>query len=159
MLIHRLDECPDRVWSRGGPRRPFIEGTQDLLRSIIIPRLSLRLAAGSASLQQLARAEEFIEGRFSEELSIDDIAEAAGVSVRALQIAFRRHRDCSPKQFLMLLRLKRVRERLRAGDAITITRIAQEAGFTHAGRFSAAYRTEFGELPSQTHRRAYQSRS
>jgi transcriptional regulator GlxA family with amidase domain len=33
---------------------------------------------------------------------------------------------------------------------LTVAKVAVAAGFTHLGRFAEEYRSQFGELPSQT---------
>jgi AraC-like DNA-binding protein len=49
------------------------------------------------------------------------------------------------------MRLERARERLlSAGPADTVTTIALDCGIAHLGRFPAAYRIAFGELPTET---------
>jgi AraC-like DNA-binding protein len=53
-------------------------------------------------------------------------------------------------------RLERVREELLSLDpaaGVTVTDVALRHGFAHTGRFAAAYRERFGELPSATMRR------
>ncbi|MCQ4084038.1 AraC family transcriptional regulator [Streptomyces sp. RB6PN25] len=101
------------------------------------------------------QAMELIEAHAAEPLTVEDIAEAVGVSVRALQEGFRRHVDTTPLRYLRDVRLARVRADLSASDpgSTTITDIACRWGFFHAGRFSIAYRERFGESPSQTLRR------
>ena len=57
--------------------------------------------------------------------------------------------------FLELLRLTGARRDLRRpGAATTVTETATRWGFFHFGEFAAAYRRQFGELPSDTLRRA-----
>ena len=48
----------------------------------------------------------------------------------------------------------RRRDLLTAGPEERVTNLAMRWGFYHLGRFSKLYATEFGELPSVTHRRS-----
>ncbi|TNC22274.1 AraC family transcriptional regulator [Amycolatopsis alkalitolerans] len=80
------------------------------------------------------------------------LARQAGVSVRALQKAFREQLDSSPSEYLRGVRLQRVHDELSVArsDATTVREIASRWGITHDGRFSAIYRERFGEPPRQT---------
>lgn len=100
----------------------------------------------------IARAAELIEGHAHEPLTVDDIAEAVGISPRALQDGFRRFYDTTPTAFLRDVRLQRTRTELIHADPAntTVTTIATRWGFMHLGRFSAHYDHKFGETPSQT---------
>jgi AraC-like DNA-binding protein len=80
-----------------------------------------------------------------------DMAEVAGVSIRRLQEGFRDYVGATPREFLIDVRLARVREDLlRGADGFTVTDVALRWGFTHTGRFAAAYRQKYGESPSET---------
>jgi AraC-like DNA-binding protein len=80
-----------------------------------------------------------------------DMAEVAGVSIRRLQEGFRDYVGTSPRECLTDIRLARVREDLlRGADGFTVTDVAMRWGFTHTGRFAAAYRHRYGECPSDT---------
>lgn len=100
-------------------------------------------------------AAELIEAHAGEELTVEDIAEAVGIGVRALQAGFRRHLDSTPTRFLRDIRLRRVRQELAAADPATtkVTDVAARWGFVHPGHFSVYYRRRFGEPPSATLRR------
>ncbi|GAA3183305.1 MULTISPECIES: AraC family transcriptional regulator [Streptomyces] len=102
------------------------------------------------------RAMEIIEAHAAEPLTVAEIAECVGVGVRALQEGFRRHLDTTPLAYLREVRLDHVRKELLSGDpgTTTVTAVAARWGFLHPGRFSVAYRRQFGEPPSQTLRRA-----
>ncbi|MFD4293762.1 AraC family transcriptional regulator [Rhodococcus sp. NPDC058532] len=79
-----------------------------------------------------------------------DMAECAGVGVRRLQEGFRRHVGRSPSECLLDIRLERAHEELVAAEpSRTVTDIARQWGFTHPGRFAAAYRGRYGTSPSQ----------
>jgi AraC-like DNA-binding protein len=98
-------------------------------------------------------AVSFIEERAHDDLSVADIAAAAGVTPRAIQLAFRRHLETTPMGYLRQVRLGRVHEELRlAGphDGVTVTEVAGRWGFSGTSRFTSYYREAFGVAPSQT---------
>lgn len=103
------------------------------------------------------RAVHFCRAHAHEPVAVADIADAAGVSVRRLQAAFRSHLGTSPTEYLRQLRLEGVHRDLKSiaagSNDETVTEAALRWGFTHLGRFSGIYRAEFGMLPSQTARK------
>lgn len=103
----------------------------------------------------LRRAAEFIEANAGREITPKEVADAAGVTIRAVQLAFRRHLDTTPTAYLRAVRLQYVHDELVAGDSdrTTVSEIAGRWGFANFGRFAAQYRTQFGELPGLTLRR------
>lgn len=101
---------------------------------------------------RLARAERFILDHAREEVDVADAAAAGGLSVRGLQLAFRREHGTTPLAFLRGVRLNLVRAALLEGEPGTVGEIARRNGITHLGRFAAAYRAAFGELPRDTRR-------
>lgn len=90
-------------------------------------------------------------------ISAWDVAQAAGVSQKTLEVAFSHVLGMTPGKYLKLNRLNRAHHELAdGGDELTVTRVATAGGFSHVGRFSAEYRRLFGELPSQTLNRPVQ---
>ena len=104
------------------------------------------------------RAEEFLAANAHKHLGVADIARAAGIGVRALTLAFQKHRGSSPMDFLRQRRFELARERLLSPTATTVTEVALSCGFEHIGRFSVGYRARFGEGASETLRRARRRR-
>jgi len=100
-------------------------------------------------------AENYALSHAAERLYVTDLCEAASVSERTLQYAFKELMGMTPVAFLTRLRLHRVRQALRAGTqgTTTVTAEALRWGFWHFGDFSRAYKDCFGELPSDTLRR------
>jgi AraC-like DNA-binding protein len=89
----------------------------------------------------------------NEPLTAAAIAAAAGIGVRGLQVAFRRHLDQTPLEYLRRIRLERVHRELQAaepGPGVTVKSIARRWGFANPGRFTAEYRAVYGHLPSRT---------
>lgn len=101
------------------------------------------------------RATTFCEANPHLDVGVADIARACHVSVRTLQVAFRRHLDVTPMAFLRRVRLDRVRSELLLADPAraTVSSVAARWGFADASRFSAHYRAVYGEYPSDTLRR------
>jgi AraC-like DNA-binding protein len=102
------------------------------------------------------RAMTYCQEHAAEPVSIGELALAAGVSVRALQLAFRTELGLTPMEYLRRVRLDHVHQDLVAiaqgrGEG-TVTDVALRWGFTHLGRFSGLYREAYGKLPSETAR-------
>lgn len=104
---------------------------------------------------QVRAVEEFILENADQSLSLGDLAVIGGASARSLQYTFRRHRGCSPMEFLRRVRLERVHDELGNPDhQATVTFVAMKWGFLHLGRFAAEYSAQFNENPSETLRRS-----
>jgi AraC-like DNA-binding protein len=97
-------------------------------------------------------AVDLMRGRPAHPWSAAELAEASSVSVRSLQESFRKSLGTSPMQYLRDLRLDQVHQELAAAapGVLTVSEAASRWGFTHLGRFAAAYRRRFRELPSDT---------
>ncbi|GIM91986.1 AraC family transcriptional regulator [Paractinoplanes toevensis] len=78
------------------------------------------------------------------------LAAIAGVSVRTLQQGFREHVGMTPLAFLRRVRLERAHADLLADRSGTVAQVAHRWGFTHLGRFAAAYAAVYGVAPSLT---------
>jgi AraC family ethanolamine operon transcriptional activator len=100
-------------------------------------------------------AENYALSHAAERIHVTDLCEAAGVSERTLQYAFKELLGMTPMAFLTRLRLHRARQTLQVATHASTT-VAKEAirwGFWHFSDFSRAYKECFGELPSDTLRR------
>lgn len=116
--------------------------------AVLEPTAADRADAHPATVR---RALAFMESELRRDISAADIAAAAFVSVRALQLAFRRHLGTTPMAHLRQLRLRGAHEELRrAGPGATVTGVAASWGFGHPGRFAAAYRRAYGRSPGAT---------
>jgi AraC-like DNA-binding protein len=100
----------------------------------------------------VGRAEAFIHDHLDDTtLTISHIANALGVSMRALQAAFHEHRRMTPTGYLRQVRLRQVRQRLLDGpEGDKVIDVALTYGFLHLGRFADQYKKCFGEAPSDT---------
>jgi AraC-like DNA-binding protein len=103
----------------------------------------------------IARFEEFLESNRDRPLYLTEICSAVGVAERTLRACCEEHLGMGPIRFLTLRRMHLVRRALLAAapSKSTVTNILTDHGFWEFGRFSVAYRTLFGEAPSETLRR------
>lgn len=102
------------------------------------------------------RAIQYLRRNLDRPITMRELADHCGVSERSLQVGFRRSKNATPMEYLRLLRLQGARDSLlRAPQQPgAVTAIALRHGFAHLSMFSREYRREFGELPSDTLRRA-----
>lgn len=96
-------------------------------------------------------AAEYLSVNAGRSIRMRDLTELTGVSARALQIGFLKHRACTPMEFLRDRRLDLARAKLLEPNA-SVAQVAYACGFDHLGRFSGMYRARFRELPSATRR-------
>jgi AraC-like DNA-binding protein len=98
----------------------------------------------------LRRAVAFIETNPDLDITVADIARAAHVSVRAIQVAFRRHLRTSPMAYLRRVRLDAARAELldaSPGQGLTVTAVASRWGWARPSRFAADFRAAYGQHP------------
>jgi AraC-like DNA-binding protein len=85
--------------------------------------------------------------------TIPELARALGVTVRALELGFRKELDKTPREFVREQRLLRAHDELQRanpGDGTTVTGVASRWGFWHVGRFATSYSGRFGVRPTTT---------
>jgi AraC-like DNA-binding protein len=150
--------CDDLRGNRSALDHPFVRDrfASTLASALLIGLPHNHIRAIEAAEKSIApasvrRAERFLEENAENAVGLTDVARAAGVSARALQLAFRRFRDTTPMAQLRALRLERARRALEDGGSVTSVAAAQ--GFGSLSRFEANYKARFGEPPSETLRR------
>ncbi len=115
---------------------------------------SSRLEAGAAppAPAHVRRVVDYIQANAHLPLRLADLVEISGVGARALQTGFRQFRATTPVRYLRDVRLERAHADLRRESVgtTTVTEIALRWGFGSLGRFAKAYRSAFGERPSET---------
>ncbi|MEV4630329.1 helix-turn-helix domain-containing protein [Micromonospora sp. NPDC049523] len=99
----------------------------------------------------LARLLEWIEENAHLDLSLDDLADQATMSIRTLNRRFHEETGRTPMQWLNNVRIRRAQELLGTTDH-GIDRIARQVGFTSPTNFRAQFKRVSGVAP-----RAYRS--
>ncbi|HCL63524.1 MAG TPA: AraC family transcriptional regulator [Rhizobium sp.] len=100
------------------------------------------------------RAIEFMHANIDQPITVPMVAQAAGVSTRSLETGFRAFKETTPTAYLLTLRLCAARtDLLDPENNDAVKQICLKWGFFHFGRFSAVYKANYGETPSDTRRR------
>lgn len=128
---------------------------EDTLISLILSlsgysRQALEEICQPAAPWVVRRAEEYMATHVGDPITMSDLITVCGTSRRAIYYAFKSCREYTPLQFLASRRLEIARERLVQEHDSTVTQISLECGFSNHGRFAKAYRSRFGETPSET---------
>lgn len=93
-------------------------------------------------------AEEFTCAHFSEDIKVQDIADAIGISRSYLTILFQNILHLSPSDYLSDFRITRAHEQLQITDT-PITKISENVGYQNPLVFTRAFKKKIGLTPSQ----------
>src|SRR4051794_11465150 len=136
---------------------------RDQLESLVLTQLLLAIPSNYTELLRspeppvrnghVRRVVDLIEAHPERDLTLAELAHAAGTTARALQRGFKEIVGMSPTAYVRAVRLDRVHAELLSEPDVSVTDVAMKWGFFHLGRFAQQYRERFGVVPSQTVRR------
>src|SRR6516165_7500381 len=110
--------------------------------------ISVRVHRGGLGPTRLRRVTELVRAEIEDELSLDKMAEAAGLSTAHFAQVFRRSTGESPHQFVLRHRVERAKEMLRAADARVLD-VAVACGFKTQQHFARVFRRACGASPTE----------
>ncbi len=97
----------------------------------------------------LERVHKVLEQRIDEEdMNVDVLAEAVGVSRTHLYRRMKNRLDVSPSDYIRNIRLKKACELLK-NDDLDITQISYALGFSSQSQFSTTFKRFMGMTPSE----------
>lgn len=99
------------------------------------------------------RAIQVIESRFAGPLRVGDLAAEAGLSIAHFTELFRKATGITPHQYVLRVRVERVRQVLRENDT-PLAEIAHNFGFSSQSHLTGAFRKLTGCTPNQYRLRA-----
>jgi AraC-like DNA-binding protein len=95
----------------------------------------------------LDRVLELLRDRFSENVSLDEVAATAGVSADHLTRTFRRYHGCTIGEYIRRLRIEYACQRLLSSQDCLI-KLALDAGFYDQSHFTKAFKRHMGVTPA-----------
>lgn len=121
-----------------------------LVIQVLNDHSSLTHSSGSRgrgfSMRKLKQVLVFVEENLSGDLSIAEVAKAAGVSCSLCKILFRQSMGLPVHQYVIRRRLERAAQLLRQGQ-MPISQIALETGFAHQSHLARQMRRVLGISP------------
>ncbi|MDC0934968.1 AraC family transcriptional regulator [Pirellulales bacterium] len=107
-----------------------------------------------SEFQELQTATAYIEENFSNEISVEKLAEVAGFSPRSLQRKFQSAFRISPTQYVRRVRINKASNLLVSSD-LTISAIAASTGFADQSHLSREFARSVGATPKEFRKRYY----
>lgn len=145
----RFDHTVDATVAASAIRESLLAGV-DTVFADIVPTKWASHANSTRQFRIFQDVRAVLAGDLGRPIYSEELAQQVGVSVRSMHDAVLRYRGMSLHRFLRLRRLWLVRRRLLEGVAESVKASALAFGFWHLGDFSASYRMQFGEAPSET---------
>ncbi|MBN8912394.1 MAG: AraC family transcriptional regulator [Rhizobiales bacterium] len=133
----------------------FSESLTLLLLESLRHNYSDALSADTYSLKpkHVKRAIDYMRANARQPLTLQDIAAAAQVSIRALHYGFQKFVGESPFEHLRQIRLEAAyAELVQAPETVSIADIAKRWGFPNPGRFAQICKASYGRSPSEIRR-------
>jgi AraC-like DNA-binding protein len=106
------------------------------------------IVKADAPAPALDKVREYIDRHYPKPLTVERLADRAGLSTFHFIRAFRAAFGETPHQYLRARRLDRAKELL-ATSAYPVTEICDQIGFQSLGSFSSLFRRLTGETPAQ----------
>lgn len=122
----------------------------------LIQTSKTRIHAGNKKLRDfyMKEAMSFIEHKYREDISIEEIAEACGLNRSYFGRIFKETMGESPQQFLIHYRMTKAAELLK-GSRISIGEVGASVGYENQLHFSRAFKSVFKMSPSEYRSRHY----
>jgi AraC family transcriptional regulator len=108
---------------------------------------AVQFSRGGLGSARLRRIKELVHAKLEDDLRLDEMAQAVGLSTAHFARMFRKSTGETPHQFVLRQRLERAKEMLRAPDARVLD-VAVACGFKTQQHFAQAFRDLWGASPT-----------
>jgi AraC family transcriptional regulator len=109
---------------------------------------SVRAYRGGLAPARLRRVTELVHAKIEEELSLEEMAQSAGLSTAHFSQMFRKSTGESPHQFVLRQRVERAKEMLREAEPRVLD-VAVACGFKTQQHFARVFRRVCGASPTE----------
>jgi AraC family transcriptional regulator len=133
--------------------RLFLDSVEQALAVALVNGYALRdrpvqTHRGGLGSARLRRVTELVHARIEDDLTLDEMAESAGLSTAHFSRMFRKSTGESPHRFVLRHRVERAKEMLRTAE-VRILDVAVGCGFKTQQHFARVFRRMFGVAPTE----------
>jgi len=118
-----------------------------LLRSQVGPRVA-QIAEPRSGVHRVAQAVTWMRAHFAQPVTVDDMAESAGMSASSFHHHFKAVTSMSPLQYQKVLRLHEAR-RLMLFQHMEVSEACHRVGYLSPSQFTREYGRFFGSAPTK----------
>lgn len=119
-----------------------------LVNNYAVRRPSPRIYRGGLTPARLRKVVELVHAEMEGDLSLEELAGAAGLSIAHFSETFRESTGQSPHQFVLHRRVERAKEMLRAAE-MRVLDVAVACGFKNQQHFARVFRQLCGASPTE----------
>jgi len=151
-VLHDIRHCP----RQGAPRRLRLESKLLELLGLQLEQQAAAARSPASSLRledypKLEAGRALLETRYVAPPSLRELARLVGLNEFKLKQGFRERFGTSVRAYLIRVRLEQARRLLQDTDQ-PIGEVAAQVGYKSPAHFTAAFKTQFGILPSNLRR-------
>ena len=119
-----------------------------LVNNYAVRRPSPRIFRGGLTPARLRKVVELVHAEMDSDLSLEELADAARLSITHFSQMFRQSTGQSPHQFVLHRRIERAKEMLRAAEQRVLD-VAVACGFKSQQHFARVFRSVCGASPTE----------
>lgn len=132
--------------------RLFLDSVEEALAALLVTSYcalepATAMSKGGLAPHRLRRVIEFMHANIGTQISLEDLANCAGMSSSNFSHQFRASMNVSPYKYMMGLRIERSKELLR-DRKLSILDVALAVGFESQQHFATVFRRTVGVTPS-----------
>jgi AraC family transcriptional regulator len=133
--------------------RLFLDSVEQAMAVALVKDRAVRhglvqMHRGGLGSARLRRIRELVHAKMEDDLSLDEMAESAGLSTAHFARMFRKSTGQTPHQFVLRQRIERAKAMLRAPNARVLD-VAVACGFKTQQHFAQVFRDVWGLSPTE----------
>ncbi|HKK46051.1 MAG TPA: AraC family transcriptional regulator [Balneolaceae bacterium] len=128
-------------------KKSGISTSRRQIQAEINPKESRGFPSAEEYSPQVGRIIVYLEAHFTEELSLDELAEKVELSKYQLIRRFREEEGTTPWKYIIQQRVEKAKQLLEQG--VSPGQVAAETGFYDQSHFSKSFREETGQTPKE----------
>jgi two-component system, response regulator YesN len=128
---------------------PEFQSVYNDILSICEMMMTSKHIEGDNLIGLIEKVEEYLKNNYSLPISIEDISRKFNYSPSYLVKVFKKHRDITPLQFLINLRIQSAKQLMKSNSTLELKAISEIVGYSDPNYFSRIFKTLTNMSPSE----------